>query len=44
LNQAIVIVAKRRAVGPALIPVLQQTGLGELVYAVGLFAGLMLGR
>jgi 1,4-dihydroxy-2-naphthoate octaprenyltransferase len=30
--------------GPALIPVLQQTGIGELLYAVGLFAGLWIGR
>jgi 1,4-dihydroxy-2-naphthoate octaprenyltransferase len=44
LNQAIVVVAKKRAVGPALIPVLQLTGVGELLYAVGLFAGLLLGR
>ncbi|MFL6109585.1 MAG: 1,4-dihydroxy-2-naphthoate polyprenyltransferase [Marmoricola sp.] len=44
LNQAMVIVAKKRAVGPALIPVLQLTGVGELLYSVGLFAGLMLGR
>ncbi|ADB35315.1 1,4-dihydroxy-2-naphthoateoctaprenyltransferase [Kribbella flavida DSM 17836] len=31
------------AVGPALIPVLQGTGLTELLYAVGLAAGLALG-
>ncbi|GAB3816310.1 1,4-dihydroxy-2-naphthoate polyprenyltransferase [Kribbella italica] len=31
------------AVGPALIPVLKGTGLTELVYAVGLTAGLFLG-
>lgn len=30
--------------GPALIPVLQRTGLGELLYAVGVFAGLWIGR
>jgi 1,4-dihydroxy-2-naphthoate octaprenyltransferase len=33
-----------RAVGPALIPVLQLTGLGELLYGLGLFVGLLLGR
>ncbi|MCW2781136.1 MAG: 1,4-dihydroxy-2-naphthoateoctaprenyltransferase [Marmoricola sp.] len=33
-----------RAVGPALVPVLQLTGLGELVYGLGLFVGLLLGR
>ncbi|MEV8374276.1 1,4-dihydroxy-2-naphthoate polyprenyltransferase [Kribbella sp. NPDC056861] len=32
------------AVGPALIPVLQGTGLTELVYAIGLTAGLFLGN
>jgi len=30
--------------GRDLIPVLQQTGLGELLYATGLFAGLLIGR
>jgi len=44
LNQAIVIVAKKRASGPALIGVLQLTGVGELLYALGLFAGLLIGR
>jgi 1,4-dihydroxy-2-naphthoate polyprenyltransferase len=34
----------RRAVGRDLIPVLQLTGLGELLYAAGLFAGLLLAR
>jgi len=33
-----------KAVGPALIPVLQQTGIGELLYAAGIFAGLLIGR
>ncbi len=33
-----------KAVGPALIPVLQLTGIGELLYAVGIFAGLLIGR
>ncbi|HEY0904550.1 MAG TPA: 1,4-dihydroxy-2-naphthoate polyprenyltransferase [Marmoricola sp.] len=32
------------AVGKDLIPVLQQTGLGELLYATGIFAGLLLAR
>jgi 1,4-dihydroxy-2-naphthoate octaprenyltransferase len=34
----------RRAVGRDLIPVLQLTGLGELVYAAGIFTGLLLAR
>ncbi len=33
------IVVRRGATGPALIPVLRDSGLTELVYAVGLFAG-----
>jgi 1,4-dihydroxy-2-naphthoate octaprenyltransferase len=37
-------VVTRGATGPALIPVLQLTGLGELVYAAGLFAGLFAAR
>jgi 1,4-dihydroxy-2-naphthoate octaprenyltransferase len=32
------------ASGRDLVPVLQQTGLGELVYALGLFVGLLLAR
>lgn len=32
------------ATGSALIPVLQLTGVGELLYAAGIFAGLPLGR
>ncbi|MGN6782595.1 MAG: 1,4-dihydroxy-2-naphthoate polyprenyltransferase [Marmoricola sp.] len=32
------------ATGPGLVPVLQQTGLGELLYAVGMFAGLLAAR
>ena len=32
------------AVGPGLIPVLQLTGVGELLYALGIFAGLLIGR
>jgi 1,4-dihydroxy-2-naphthoate octaprenyltransferase len=35
-----VVAVLRGAVGPALIPVLKSTGLGELVYAVGLLLGL----
>lgn len=31
------------AVGPALIPVLKNTGLTELLYAIGLAIGLALG-
>ncbi|MGZ4476958.1 MAG: 1,4-dihydroxy-2-naphthoate octaprenyltransferase, partial [Nocardioides sp.] len=34
----------RRAAGRDLIPVLQLTGLGELLYATGLFAALLLAR
>ena len=32
------------ATGPALIPVLQLTGLGELLYGAGVFAGLLIAR
>jgi 1,4-dihydroxy-2-naphthoate octaprenyltransferase len=32
------------ASGPALIPVLQATGVGELLYGAGVFAGLLIGR
>ncbi|MGN6251853.1 MAG: 1,4-dihydroxy-2-naphthoate polyprenyltransferase [Marmoricola sp.] len=32
------------ATGPDLVPVLQQTGLGELVYALGIFVGLLVAR
>jgi 1,4-dihydroxy-2-naphthoate octaprenyltransferase len=42
LRAAIIVI--RRAVGRDLIPVLQLTGLGELLYAVGLFAGLLVAR
>jgi 1,4-dihydroxy-2-naphthoate octaprenyltransferase len=38
------ILVSRKAVGPALIPVLQLTGVGELLYALGIFAGLLLAR
>jgi len=34
----------RRAAGRDLVPVLQLTGIGELLYAAGLFAGLLLAR
>ena len=33
-----------RAVGPGLVPVLQLTGVAELLYGVGLLAGLAVGR
>jgi 1,4-dihydroxy-2-naphthoate polyprenyltransferase len=32
------------ATGPALIPVLQATGIGELLYGAGIFAGLLIAR
>ena len=32
-----------KATGPDLVPVLQQTGIAELLYAAGLFAGLTIG-
>jgi len=38
--QAVTIVLGDKAIGTDLIPVLQQTGIAELVYAAGLFAGL----
>ena len=44
LIRAELVVLKDRATGPALIPVLQLTGVGELLYAVGIFAGLLIGR
>ncbi|MBO9522442.1 MAG: 1,4-dihydroxy-2-naphthoate polyprenyltransferase [Nocardioidaceae bacterium] len=37
-------IVSRKAVGPALIPALQLTGVGELLYAAGIFAGLFIGR
>ena len=37
---ALTLVLGDRATGPALIPVLQLTGVAELLYAAGLFAGL----
>jgi 1,4-dihydroxy-2-naphthoate polyprenyltransferase len=42
LRAAAVVV--RRAVGRDLIPVLQLTGIGELLYATGIFAGLLIAR
>ncbi|RNL62287.1 1,4-dihydroxy-2-naphthoate polyprenyltransferase [Nocardioides marmoriginsengisoli] len=44
LLRAELIVLKERATGPGLIPVLQLTGVGELLYAAGIFAGLLIGR
>jgi len=38
------LVVTRGATGPGLIPVLQLTGAGELLYAAGIFAGLLIGR
>jgi 1,4-dihydroxy-2-naphthoate octaprenyltransferase len=42
LRAALIVV--RRAVGRDLVPVLQLTGLGELLYAAGLFTGLLVAR
>ena len=44
LVKAELVVLKDKAVGPGLIPVLQLTGIGELLYAAGIFAGLLIGR
>lgn len=44
LTKAELVVLKDRATGPGLIPVLQLTGVGELLYAVGIFVGLLVGR
>ncbi len=38
------LLVRKGATGPALIPVLQLTGLGELLYAAGIFAGLLIAR
>jgi len=38
------VVVVRHATGRDLIPVLQLTGLGELLYAAGIFAGLLIAR
>ena len=39
--RALTLVVRRKATGPALIPVLQLTGVAELLYAAGLFAGIV---
>jgi len=44
LQRAHALVHKQRATGRDLIPVLQLTGLGELLYAAGLFVGLLIAR
>ena len=44
LVRATEMVTRKRATGPALIPVLQLTGVGELLYAAGIFAGLLIAR
>ena len=41
--RAVTAVLGEKATGPALIPVLQQTGIAELLYAAGLFVGLTIG-
>ena len=41
--KALTTVLGDKATGPDLIPVLQQTGIAELLYAAGLFAGLTIG-
>ncbi len=41
--RAVTTVLGDKATGPALIPVLQQTGVAELLYAAGLFVGLTIG-
>jgi len=38
--RALTMVVRRRATGRALVPVLQLTGVAELLYAAGLFAGI----
>jgi 1,4-dihydroxy-2-naphthoate octaprenyltransferase len=44
LLRADLVVNRQRATGPGLIPVLQLTGLGELLYAAGILVGLLLAR
>jgi 1,4-dihydroxy-2-naphthoate octaprenyltransferase len=44
LSVRAVLVVRRGAVGPALISALRDTGLAELVFAIGLFAGLLIYR
>ena len=41
--RAVTLVLGERATGPALIPVLQLTGVAELLYAAGIFAGVVVG-
>jgi 1,4-dihydroxy-2-naphthoate octaprenyltransferase len=41
--RAVTLVLGERATGPALIPVLQLTGVAELLYAAGMFAGIAVG-
>jgi 1,4-dihydroxy-2-naphthoate octaprenyltransferase len=41
--RALTVVLRARATGPGLVPVLQLTGVAELLYAVGLFAGVAVG-
>ncbi len=41
--RAVTLVLGERASGPALIPVLQLTGVAELLYAAGIFAGVVVG-
>jgi 1,4-dihydroxy-2-naphthoate octaprenyltransferase len=41
--RAVTTVLGDKAIGPDLIPVLQQTGVAELLYAAGMFAGLAIG-
>jgi 1,4-dihydroxy-2-naphthoate octaprenyltransferase len=44
ISMRAVVVVRRGAVGPTLIPVLRDTALAELLYAVGMFAGLVVYR
>jgi 1,4-dihydroxy-2-naphthoate polyprenyltransferase len=44
LSLRAVLAVRRGAVGPALIAALRDTGLAELVFAIGLFAGLLIYR
>ena len=41
--RALALVVRRRAAGPALVPVLQLTGVAELLYAAGMLAGIAVG-
>jgi 1,4-dihydroxy-2-naphthoate polyprenyltransferase len=42
-GRALALVLRRRATGPALVPVLQLTGVSELLYAAGMLAGIAVG-